>query len=170
MMSPGKTDNRAFRIRKRSPWWGATIVEMAIVLLTFLTLVLGCSIWVWGSRDITAGPRGAACPAGDRPRQHGRPAGTWGPATVAAVFPSATPPSIVLPSTDAADIAAFIQPMLVHFNPAEVDVTVAWPEGGNEFGQPVTITLSAPFRPMMTFIFGNPTITLTAESTMSIAH
>jgi hypothetical protein len=173
MMSPGKTDNRAFRIRKRRrPRRGATIVEMAIVLLTFLTLVLGMLDLGLG----VARYNSLAHAARQGARQaivHGSMAdrlGPWGPATVGPFSLGATPPSIVLPSTDAADIAAFIQPMLVHFNPAEVDVTVAWPEGGNEFGQPVTITLSAPFRPMMTFIFGNPTITLTAESTMSIAH
>ena len=78
--------------------------------------------------------------------------GVWGPATVDFSL-SASPPSIVLPSTDAADIAAFIQPTLVHFNPVEVTVKVKW-ESGNEFGQPVTVKVSAPYRPMMTFIFG----------------
>ncbi len=173
MMSPGKIQNRTFRIRKRRcARRGATIVEMAIVLLTFLTLVLGMLDLGLG----VARYNSLAHAARQGARQaivHGSMAdrlGVWGPATVEFSL-SASPPSIVLPSTDAADIAAFIQPTLVHFNPAEVTVKVKW-ESGNEFGQPVTVTLSAPYRPMMTFIFGNSVspIKLTAESTMSIAH
>lgn len=173
MTSPRKTENRTSRIHKLGrARRGATIVEMAVVLLTFLTLVLGMLDLGLG----VARYNSLAHAARQGARQaivHGSMAnrlGVWGPATVGPFSLSATPPSIVLPSTDAADIAAFIQPTLVHFNPVEVTVTVAWPEGDNEFGKAVTVTLSAPYRPMMTFIFGNPTITLTAESTMSIAH
>lgn len=173
MITQAKTDNRTVPVRRRrGVRRGATIVEMAIVLLTFLTFVLGMLDLALG----VARYNSLAHAARQGARQaivHGSMAnrlGAWGPAAAGPFALGASPPSIVLPSTDARDIAAFIQPTLVHFNPAEVTVAVSWPDGGNQFGQPVRVTLSAPFRPMMTFIFGNPTITLTAESTMIIAH
>jgi hypothetical protein len=52
----------------------------------------------------------------------------------------------------------------------ESRVRVEWPEGSNAPGRPVRVTVTSSYRPMLTFLFGNPAIPLTASSTMPIAH
>lgn len=71
---------------------------------------------------------------------------------------------------DGHPIVAVIRPYLVGLDLSEVTVQVSWPEGENGLEKPVQVTVSTPYRPIMTFIFGSPTFTLSALSTMQIVH
>jgi hypothetical protein len=63
-----------------------------------------------------------------------------------------------------------IQPFLSTLDPASVSINVTWPDGDNKVEHRVTFQVNTTWTPMMTWIFGSPTYTLTAQSTMLIAH
>jgi Flp pilus assembly protein TadG len=63
-----------------------------------------------------------------------------------------------------------IQPYLVGMDLSTVTVNVTWPDASNAAEKRVTYQVSATWNPMMTWIFGNPTFTLSAQATMPIAH
>lgn len=141
---------------------GATAVELAIVVMVFLTLVLGMldlGLGVYRHNLLAQAARQGARQA----IVHGDMAdrlGPWGPASYSGT------------AADGSPIALAIQPLLAGIDPAEVSIQADWLDGGNEFTEEhrVRITVSTPYQPMMTFIFGNPTFTLQATSTMAIAH
>jgi hypothetical protein len=55
-------------------------------------------------------------------------------------------------------------------DPAQVTINVTWPDGNNKAESHVTYQVSTTWTPMMTWIFGSPTYTLSGTSTMLIAH
>jgi Flp pilus assembly protein TadG len=63
-----------------------------------------------------------------------------------------------------------IQPFLSTLDPSSVTINVTWPDGDNNVEHRVTYQVNTTWTPMMTWIFGSPTYTLTAQSTMLIAH
>jgi hypothetical protein len=141
---------------------GATAIELAIVVMIFLTLVLGMldlGIGVFRynllSQAVRQGTRQAIVHGGMADRL-----GPWGTATYSGT------------ADDGSPIALAMQPSLVGLDPAQVTILAEWPDGGNEVSEHdrVRVTVSAPYQPIMTFIFGNPTFTLQASSTMAIAH
>ena len=137
------------------------MLETALVLMVFLTLVLGMvdlGIGVFRHHQVAQAARQGA----RRAIVHGSLAdrlGPWGPDAYAA--PAAE---------DDHPIAAVIRPSLVGMDLDEVAIEVTWPDGGNQMQDRVRVLVTAPYRPVITFIFGNPTITLRGESTMYIAH
>jgi len=141
---------------------GATMVEMAIVLMVFLTLVLG--MLDLGTAVFRNHVLAQAARQGVRQAiVHGSMAdklGPWGPATVSGTAESGHP------------LIAAIRPLLTGFALGEVTVLAEWPDGGNDVSEDhrVRVTVSAPYRPVVLFIFGNPTYTLRGTSTMTIAH
>ena len=141
---------------------GATLLEAAFAVPVVLTLALGAldlgaaiarqNTLSYAARQLTrqAITHGSLAPS---------PVGTWGPATYGPA------------PGDAADpIPQSLRQYLPGVDPSQVTLTVAWPDGSNEPGNRVTVTLSCPYRPMTTFVFGNPTWTLAATSTRTIAH
>jgi hypothetical protein len=131
---------------------------MAIVLMVFLTLVLGMldlGIAVFRTHVLAnaarEGARKAIVHGGMAPE-------SWGPATYAGTANSADP------------IPTAVQPFLTGLDLSQVTVQASWPEGSNGLEKPVQVTLSMPYQPVMTFIFGNPTFTLSGSSTMQILH
>lgn len=140
---------------------GATLVEAAVVFLVFLTLILGAldlGIAVFRSHVLA----GAARQAARQAVVHGSmatPLGTWGPAPVGPV--TAEDPS-PLPQA----VAAYLPGL----DPASVTVQAEWPDGGNAWGQRVRVTVTAPYQPALTGLFGAGPITLSATATMRIAH
>ncbi len=160
--SPGRARRRG---TTRSNRRGATIVELAIVLLLFLILVLGMldlGIGVFRRQTLAQAARQGARQAivhgalADRPEFGYVP---WGPGTL----------------TETADVGAHpvvekIRPYLAGFDLSEVTIQAEWLDGDHRFEDRVRVTVSAPYRPMMTFIFGNLEITLQGTSTMAVAH
>lgn len=136
------------------------MVETAIIMMVFLTLVLGMldlGIGVFRYNILAQAARQIARQA----IVHGSLAvEPWGPDTHSAL------------ASDASPIAQTVQPLLSGFDLSEVTIKAEWPDGNNQAseGNHVRVTVTAPYRPIVTFIFGNPTITLQAASTMAIAH
>lgn len=150
------------RKRRRSNRRGATTVEMAIILMTFLVLVFGMldlALGVLRYNTLAQAARQVAREA----IVHGSLADRLGPWGSGSYSGSAA---------DSHPIAQFIQEYssLNVFDLSEVTVQVEWPDGANEFQQRVHVTVSMPYRPIITFIFGNPVFTLEATSEMPIAH
>ncbi|HUT14608.1 MAG TPA: TadE/TadG family type IV pilus assembly protein [Thermoguttaceae bacterium] len=158
----GPADSRPIsrrRTRSRNAR-GTTSVEMALVLLLFLTLVLGMldlGIGVFRYNLLAQAARQGARQA----IVHGTLAdrlGPWGPQSYSGQ------------GDDSHPVADAVRPSLTAFDPSEVGIQADWIDGDNEFEKRVRIAVSAPYRPIMTFIFGNPTFTLRGTSTMPIAH
>ena len=95
--------------------------------------------------------------------------GKWGPATITT---SAVAPNPVNPNDATSVIRQTASASLADWNRSQVTVKVEWPDGGNDprLEHRVRVTVSGPYHPIMTFIFGNPAYTLAAGSTMQIAH
>lgn len=136
------------------------MVEAAIILSVFLTLVLGMldlSIGVFHqhvlSQAVRQGTRAAIV--------HGKLApasmGTWGPAAYAGTGASG----------DA--IANSIQPYLTGLDPSKVNITVTWLDASTDTENRVRVALSTDWTPIMLSLFGSK-ITLSSSSTMPIAH
>lgn len=148
---------------RRTARRGAAIVEAAITIPVFLTLVFGMidlSIGVSRYNTLSQAARHGARQA----IVHGELAptglngGRWGPAAV----------------TQQADAAAWpalaVSPMMANCPLSESTVKVEWPDGKNKAGSRVKVTVTSVYRPMVTFIFGNQAIALSSSSTMPISH
>jgi Flp pilus assembly protein TadG len=85
--------------------------------------------------------------------------GPWGPGPIDQPATAAG-----VPVVDA------VRPLLVNCTLDESQVRVEWLDGSNTPGKQVRVTVTTTYRPMVTFLFGNPAIQLTASSTMPIAH
>ena len=144
---------------------GAAVVEMSIILMTFLVLTMGMldmGIGVFRYHIVAQAARFGARRAivhGDRATQ----LGSWGTATIDVVANA-----IGIPIVDGIDDG--IAPMLVGCDLSQTRIRVEWLEGGNSFEQPVRVTITSPYTPIFSFIFPITTIELTASSTMGIAH
>lgn len=144
---------------------GASLIETAGVIAVFLILVLGMldlGIGVFRYHLVSHAARQGARMV----IVHGSMAsklGTW------------APPSPGTPFTTKGDgtdpIAQAMQPYLTGLNRSEVTITVTWmtgtePDGTNR----VQVEVNTPYRPMMTFLVRPDPLTLSASSTMYIAH
>jgi Flp pilus assembly protein TadG len=141
---------------------GGTTVEGAIVLMVFLTLVLGMidlAMYLLRANIIAEAARQGARQA----IVHGSLApprlAQWGPATVTATA-----------SQGGVPLADAVRPLLVGFDLTKTQVQAEWPDGDSDPNSRVRVTVTTPYRPIMTFIFGGSTYTLRASSTMRIAH
>ena len=139
------------------------------MLLLFLTLVLGMldlGIAVFRHQVLSHASRQLARQA----IVHGSLAdrlGKWGPGAYSATANDSN--VIVADFSDPDPNRQQLTDYLVGLDPAAVSVQVDWLDG-NELEKPIRVTLSTPYQPFVTFIFGNPTITLSAVSEMQIAH
>lgn len=143
---------------------GATVVETALVLPVFLILVLGMidlGIGVFRQGTLSQAARQGARKAAVHGKQapSGWDGGPWG---VAAIDQPLTATGV--PVVDA------VKPMLASCPAADTRVLVEWPQGTNATGSSVRVTVTSDYTPLITFIFGNPRITLRATSTMLISH
>jgi len=149
------------RSNKRSRQ-GATLVETAIVLSVFITLVLGMvdlGYGVFKQHVLSQAARQLARKAIVRGELAQR-FNVWGPE------------EIDMTADVEHEVISSVSDKLVGWNLDEVNVNVSWPDGGNDprNGDRIHVDISAPFRPTMTFILGNPSITLRGKSTMYVAH
>jgi Flp pilus assembly protein TadG len=163
---------------------GAALVELSVVLMLFLTLVLGMldlGIGVFEYNIVSQVARAAARKA----ITHGYLAAysstmnAWGPTNYSGLTWT-IPPSRSLYSSSTSytvqadntsdELASTIRPSLAGLDPGKVTIKVEWPDGDNQPEKRVRVTITYPFKPMMTFIFGNQTLWLSAVSEMTIAH
>lgn len=154
---------RKYRNRPRNRR-GATVLELSLTLLVFLTLTLGVldlGIGVFRSHVLSQAARHAA----RRAAVHGELSNTpWHSETPLSVSANDNSEDIVSGQDDG------IQAMLVGCDLANTDITINWLDGSNEVDQRVRVTITSPYQPAMSFIFGNNQRTLSASSTMRIAH
>ncbi len=144
---------------------GAAVLEMSIILMTFLVLTMGMldmGIGVFRYHIVAQAARFGARRAivhGDRATK----LGSWGTATI-----DVAANANGIPIVDGVDDG--IAPMLVGCDLSQTRIRVEWLDGGNSFEQPVRVTITSPYTPIFSFIFPISTIDLTASSTMGIAH
>jgi hypothetical protein len=63
-----------------------------------------------------------------------------------------------------------IKPHLHGLDASNVTITAQWLDASNDVGARVRVTVSTPYSPTLTSLFGNLTLTLRATSTVPIAH
>lgn len=143
---------------------GSTLAEAAMVILVFAVIVLGMidlGVGVYRRNVLAQAARMGARQAithGSR-APSGWNGGPWGPTAISQ------------PATNTGvPIVAVVRPMLGACDLPNTTVGVEWPDGGNAIDQRVRVTMSTPYRPILSAFLGNQTITLTASSTMTIAH
>lgn len=146
------------------PRRGAATVELAIILLVFIVLVMGfidVGMAIFRQQLLAEAARegareaivhGKLAPAGYK-------GGPWGTGTVD-----------VKASSTAHPIVDEIKPFLVRMDLEKTNIKVEWPENSNEIQKKVTVTVTTTYQPMITFIFGDTAIGLSASATMPIAH
>lgn len=144
---------------------GAAVLETSLVLFSFLVLTMGMldlGLAVFRYHVLANAARHAA----RRAIVHGDRAsvlGTWGPATIDVPASAAGVP-VIDPGQGG------VQPLLVGCDLSETRVQVEWLGGGNSYEDPVRVTVRSPYDHFFTTIFPQTRITLTASSTMQIAH
>ena len=138
-----------------------TLVEGTVVLGVLFLLVLAMldlGILVFRQHVLSAAARHLSREAS----VHGSRAtilGVWGPNKVGPVAASHTGP-----------VPSAVRPELFGLNPTEVTVTAEWPDGTNEAGSRVRVTLATEYRPVLASVFGTTPRRLTATSTVPISH
>jgi Flp pilus assembly protein TadG len=142
--------------------------EAAIVIPVFLTLVLGAidlgvGVLRYNALSLAArqGARQAIVHGELAPS--GWKGGSWGPSAINC--------SIAAPAgAGASQAVAAVSPVLVSCPPNRTRVRVEWLDGSNGMGDRVRFTVTSEYQPIVAFVFGAPTIPLSASSTMPIAH
>lgn len=156
--------------RPRSDRRGATMVETAIVLMVFLTLVFGMielAVAVLNHHIVTQAARQLARTA----IVHGKMAppelDEWSPATL----PTTGAPDFIyeVPAEDEGDVAKAVWPYLAGVDRTNTTISLQWLEGTSELEKRVRAKVVTTHEPFLTFIFTSGW-TLTGESTMPIAH
>jgi len=148
--------------RRRRRRQGAAILETAIALSLFISLVLGMvdlGYGVFRQHVLSQATRQLARQAIVRGRLADRIT-SWGPEKI----------SITADETH--DVTEFIAPKLIGWNRDEVKIEIEWPDGNNDFreGNRVHVQMTAPYRPTLAFILGRLSMDLHASSTMYVAH
>lgn len=148
---------------------GATLTEMSVILMAFLVLTFGMfdlGVGVFRYHILANAARHGARQA----IVHGsmsNVAGTWGPNQID--VPASANGVPIVDGTQGG-ISIGVQPLLIGCNLSQTRVIADWPNGTNDLEDPVRVTLTSPFQPVLTFIIPNTQITLSASSTMQIAH
>jgi hypothetical protein len=158
------------RFSRRPVRRGATLVETAVTILAFLVLVLGMldlGVGVLHRHMLSDAARHGARLASVHGEKAG-PGSVWGTSRIDLTADS-----------DAHPIVGAIRPLLTGFDLSKTHVIVEWPgadgvtpdsDDSNKIGQPVRVTVYTGYQPLVTYIFGTPSIKLTATSTMLILH
>jgi hypothetical protein len=152
-------------LRQHRPARRASVLaEGAIVIGAFLMLVLGTldvGVGVFRFNTISQATRhgvrqaavhGALAPSGWR-------GGNWGTTRIDALATDTSIPAVVA-----------IRPMLVGCQLDQTRIVVEWPDGDNAVEKDVRVTVTTPYRPLLTWFLSSSTITLSSTSTMPIAH
>ncbi len=159
---------------------GAVLLEGALCILALVILIIGMldvAIGVFRHNTISQATRHGCRQA----IVHGEKAptgwngGRWKPGDDDTI-------TITNIATDGSPQGEAIRPMLVGCDLTETTATITWLESSDQVaydfdsaGNPtptrrVRVTITTTYRPVLTSIFGASPITLTASSTMQIAH
>ena len=160
---------------------GAALVEGVLITTFFVTLVFGMidlSLALFrkhvASEAARQGARIATVHGYLAPAYSGM--NSWGP--IPSYYPALQRQSIYASSnsytvqadTSSDELAGAIRPYLVGLDPSTVTITIAWPDGNNDLGNRVTVTLAVPSRHPVPLFFGTDLMNLGATSTMTVVH
>jgi hypothetical protein len=157
---------------------GAALVEGVMVTSFFVTLVFGMidlSIALFRKHVVSEAARQGARIA----TVHGYLAGAsstmiaWGPTP--SYFPALTQRSVyagsnsysVQADSSSDELADAIRPYLVGLDPSTVTLQIVWPDGNNDLGNRVSVTVTVPYSHLF---LGADSINLGATSTMTVVH
>jgi len=141
---------------------GATVLETALTMMIFLSLVLGMldlGMGVLRHQQLTDAARFAARSAA----VHGELAdrlGNWGTT------------GITGNASDGSPVGNLFAQRMVGNHLDKVNFTIDWMDGGNDVRDDhrVRVIATVPYTPIITFILGSPTFTLQTVSILPIAH
>ena len=151
-------DSHTHRWRKRG---AATLVESAIVLPVCLLLLLGMlelSIALVRHTVMSETARRVARAAIIHGAMSEAAQGQWGPAPLS------------LSAADSHLAAEAAQPVLMTLNPADVQISLSWPDGDNQPDDRVRVAVSYTHQPIVPIPGWYSQLSLTGVSTMRIAH
>lgn len=140
---------------------GAAIVEGTLVLGVFLVVLLGSldlALAVLRNNTLRESARQLARMAIVRGKESAGAFTPWGPDKLEGT--AIEQKAYTIPVRD----------RLVAADPAAVRVQLEWPDGGNDEGDRVQVTVSSSYRPILTSVFGSYSILMSATSTMTIEH
>lgn len=138
-------------------------METAIAISLFLTLVLGMvdlGYGVFKQHVLSQAARQIARKATVRGQLATRMDEVWGPEEIEMQADGENP------------VVEATAEKLIGWKLEEVHVHVTWPDGNNDARRSdrIKVELSAPYRPTLGFVVGNPNIVLRGSSTMYISH
>jgi hypothetical protein len=136
----------------------SVITTMVLATLTFGMIDMGIAIFRMHvvSEAARQGARRASCQGSLAPGKLN--GGPWGPSSFSGNGNSSS------------NIVTTISGYLTGLDLANTTINVTWPDGGNKAEQHVTYQVSTTWTPMITWVFGSPTYTLSGTSTMLITH
>jgi len=140
---------------------GAVLVEAAIIMSVLVMFVLGTidlSLAVSRYNMLSAAARQGAREAIVHGQQAPPRRSAWGPSNYAGHV------------SDGSEIAQAIRPALVGVEPEDVSITMSWPDGSNAEQMRVQCTVATTHRLLLTSLFTDQELALSATSTMRIAH
>lgn len=141
---------------------GVTTVETAVILVVFLTMVLGMidlGFALFRYHQVSEAARQGVRMAIVHGELGPPEMPQWGPAT------------IDVPATAiGVGLVGNLQPFLRHLDPVNTQITAEWLDGSAALQQRVRVTVSTTYQPFLTSLLGSTPFTLTASSTMQIAH
>jgi hypothetical protein len=160
---------------------GAALVEAAIVTTIFVTLIFGMidlGIALFNKHVASEAARQGARTASIHGylAASGTTMNAWGPTP--SYYPLLSEHSLYsgsVAATVAADdpsdeLAAAILPYLAGVDPGKTTITIRWPDGNNDVGSRVTVSVRTTFQQPVAIIFAESPITVCGHSTMTIMH
>lgn len=140
---------------------GAVLAEGAIVLTVFLVLVLGTldlGLATYQYNTLSQAARQGARQAAVHGALATSSMTTWGPTTYTGT------------AGDGSVYAQAVSSMLVGFTLSKVTIKVEWIDGGTAVQQRVRYTVSTTYTPTISSYFSSASYSMSAASTMPIAH
>jgi len=145
----------------RHPRRGVAAVEGAIVLSVFLLILFGMldlGLLLLDYNTLCEATRRLARTA----IVHGQmaaPAQTfWGPEAVSGT------------AADGTEYATALSPELATFNLSNVNYSIQWPAGTNRPDDPVQVTVTYQYPPIIPYLLGSQTVPIQAVTKMSVQH
>jgi Flp pilus assembly protein TadG len=136
------------------------LVETAVVLTVFLTILLGSldlGLVMLRQNVLAAAATRIARAASFRGQRAAAEGSDWGPRTV------------VETGVSNEEIAEIVRPVLVTIADEDARIRIEWPDGLNEPGSRLRVTVAYRHRWMLPFLFGS-SARLTALSVGQVAH
>jgi len=148
-------------VSNRNPRRGVAAVEGAIVLSVFLLILFGMldlGLLVLDYNTLSEAARRLARQAIVHGQMAAPAQSVWGPATVNGT------------AADGTEYATALSRELATFNLSKVNYSIEWPVGTNRPDDPVIVTVTFQYPPIIPYLLGSQTIPIRAVTNMSVQH